>query len=66
MSSDIVKKRIDYGYAGMSREQAYRAYMGLTCDNPHVSQTERDDRIEVLKQIMEEELAHGSSEKGFI
>lgn len=43
-----------YGYAAMSREEAYRAYMGLTCDNPPVPQAEREDRIAVLRRVMGE------------
>lgn len=52
-----MKKRTEYGYAGMSREAAYRAYMGLTCNNPPVPPAERDDRIAVLKELMAEEFA---------
>lgn len=43
-----------YGYAGMNRDQAYRAYMGLTCNNPPVTQVEREARIAVLKELMNE------------
>lgn len=53
MSSD---KRTDYGYAGMNREQAYRAYMGLTCNTPPYPPAERDDRIAVLREIMTENM----------
>jgi hypothetical protein len=51
------EKRIEYGYAGMTREAAYKAYMGLTCNNPPVPLEEREDRIAVLKEIMAEEFA---------
>lgn len=46
-------RRIEYGYAGMDRDQAYMAYIALTCDIPS---RDHDERTSVLREIMVEHM----------